>query len=233
MKENRSAARRWIDNLLLWPLRLFGRRRLGRLVLERIGDRAFLVLPDVFNPMIFRSSRVLAEYIARAPDLTYQGRRDARALDLGTGSGIQAVFVAARGFAVTATDVNPEAVRCAQLNALLNRVEDKVRVLEGDLFAPVEGEDFDLVIFNPPFFPGTPRDALDKAWRSLDSIERFAAGLPSVLRPDGVALVIWSSHADPARLTDSLHRSGLTVTTAHTQRAIGETMTILAVRRST
>ena len=60
-------------------------------------------------------------------------------LDLGTGSGIGALFAARAGCLVTAVDINPEAVRCARINALMNRLEERVQVLEGDLFAPVAG----------------------------------------------------------------------------------------------
>src|SRR5205823_1604642 len=104
-----------------------------------------------------------------------------RALDMGTGSGIGAVFAARAGYRVVGVDLNPEAVRCARINALMNRLEDRLEAREGDLFAPVAGERFDLILFNPPFFRGEPRDALDMAWRSVDVLERFAEGLPSAL----------------------------------------------------
>lgn len=228
MSATLSTIRRWLDQLLLWPVRMLGRRTLDRVVLESVGDRTFVVMPEVFNPRLFRSGRVLAQYIAQAPQLT--AAPASTALDLGTGSGVQAIFAATRGFTVTATDINPHAVRCARANVLLNRMEDKVTVLEGDLFAPARGETFDLVIFNPPFFAGTPKNAFDLAWRSVAGIERFAAGLPAALRADGRALIIWSSHADPGRLLDELGRNGLKVSTAHTHRAIGEVMTIFEAR---
>ncbi len=64
-----------------------------------------------------------------------------------------------RGYArrVVAVDINPAAVRCAQINALLNQLEQRIEVRRGDLFAPVAGERFDLVLFNPPFLRGAPR----------------------------------------------------------------------------
>lgn len=230
VNDARSSVRYWLDQFRLWPSRVLGRRRVRRVVLEQIGSRIFVVLPEVFNPAVFRSGRVLADYIASAPNLIARGPNPT-ALDLGTGCGVQAVFAALRGFKVTASDINPHAVRCARANVLLNRVEDSVRVLEGDLFDPVEGEEFDLVIFNPPFFRGAPKDAFDLAWRSIDGVERFAAGLSGALRTDGLALIMWSSHADVARLLDALRGAGLQVSTAHTHRAPAEVMTILEARR--
>ena len=58
---------------------------------------------------------------------------------------------------------------------------------------PQRGDTFDLVLFNPPYYRGVPRDTLDHAWRGQEVFERFAAGLPRVLKPQGRALVIFSS----------------------------------------
>jgi HemK-related putative methylase len=114
-------------------------------------------------------------------------------LDMGTGSGVGAIAAARRGARVIAVDISSEAVRCARINALLNRVDDRVEVRCGDLFEPVQGERFDLVLFNPPFYAGTPRALWEHAWRSDDALDRFARELPSVLNPSGRALVIVSS----------------------------------------
>ena len=83
-------------------------------------------------------------------------------LDLGTGSGVGAVFAAQWAGQVVAVDVNPAAVRCARINVLLHGVEDRVDVLQGDLFEPVAGERFDVILFNPPYFPGQPRTTSSK-----------------------------------------------------------------------
>jgi release factor glutamine methyltransferase len=94
---------------------------------------------------------------------------------------------------VVAVDISPEAVRCARINVLLNRVEDRVEVRCGDLFEPVCGERFDLVLFNPPFYAGTPRELWEFAWRAQSVLDRFARDLPSVLTPSGHALVVVST----------------------------------------
>ncbi|WP_431783911.1 DUF7059 domain-containing protein [Streptomyces chumphonensis] len=80
-----------------------------------------------------------------------------RALDLGTGSGIQALHAARHASHVTATDVNPRALRCAALTMALSG-ERAADFLEGSLYAPVEGtEPFDLIVSNPPFVIAPPR----------------------------------------------------------------------------
>lgn len=74
-----------------------------------------------------------------------------RALDLGTGCGVQALHLAAHSGSVVATDVNERALRIARLNVELNDIRTPVEVRAGSFFEPVVGERFDLIATNPPF----------------------------------------------------------------------------------
>ena len=207
------------------------RRRLGRVTVEEIDGVPLVVLPQVFNPVLFRTGEILARTVASSP-FAAPLDEPARALDLGTGSGAGAVFAARRGYRVTAVDLNPEAVRCARINALANHLEDRIEVREGDLFAPVAGERFDLVLFNPPFFRGAPRDRLDLAWRGTDVLERFAAGLPEALTERGTALLCLSTDGDGEALLADLRRGGFSIETAARKDLGNEVVTVHAVRRA-
>jgi precorrin-6B methylase 2 len=74
----------------------------------------------------------------------------ARALDVGTGNGIQALLCAPHAETVVATDLNERALEFAAFNAALNGVEN-VEFRHGSFFEPVEGERFGLVVSNPPY----------------------------------------------------------------------------------
>lgn len=78
----------------------------------------------------------------------------ARALDLGTGCGVQSLHLARHAERVVATDLNPRALTLARLTADLNRVSLDLR--HGDLYAPVERERFDLIVTNPPYVISPP-----------------------------------------------------------------------------
>jgi HemK-related putative methylase len=206
--------------------RAMARRRVGRLVLEHLHGMTLVVLPDVFNPAVFRTTPLLLDAVAAT------ARPGERVLDVGTGSGAVAIVAAMSGAHAHAVDVNAEAVRCARINAALNRVEGRVDVHHGDLFAPVAGQRFDLVVCNPPFFKGSPLDARDAAWRSEDFVERFAAGLDGVLAPDGRALVVFSDHGDERGLVDAVTGEGFAVEPERRRDYRTEIVTVYRVTRA-
>jgi ribosomal protein L3 glutamine methyltransferase len=76
-----------------------------------------------------------------------------RVLDLCTGSGALAVLAAMRfpNAAVDAVDISTDALAVAARNVAEHGLGDRITLLEGDLFAPVAGERYDLVISNPPY----------------------------------------------------------------------------------
>lgn len=215
-----SLARAWLVVRHRW----LG-RRYGRLVIETIDGVPLLVLADVFNPVLFRGGELLARTIAGHPLFDKPGLMT---LDLGCGSGAVSVFVARRGARAIAADINPSAVRCTLLNALLNGVEMQVETRQGDLFEPVEGERFDLIVFNPPFFRGRPRTALDHAWRGETVFERFADGLGRHLQPGGSAWILLSTDGAGRELLALLAGRGYTLDVVAERRWWNEIMTIYA-----
>ena len=210
--------------VLRWRFRLFQRHRYNRMAVEHIAGRALIVLPEVFNPALFRTGA----FMARCLDDRLIPPH-AHVLDMGTGSGIGAVVAAQWAARVEAVDINPHAVRCARINALLNEVDDRVTIHHGDLFAPVAGRRFEVVLFNPPYFRGAPQDDLDAAWRSDDVVERFAAALPDHLTPDGHALVMLSSDGDTPAFLEAFHRAGFALDAAVTRNLINETLTLYRI----
>ena len=205
---------------------LFQRRRFKRLVLERVEGRPLLILPEVFNPTLFLTS----EFMVRALNerLIPPG---AAVLDMGTGSGIGAIFAAQWAGAVLAVDINEAAVRCARINVLLNRLEDRVTVRQGDLFTPADGQQFDVILFNPPYFCGKPTSALDQAFHATEVAARFAAGLAVHLRPGGWALVLLSSIGDERGFLAHFAARGFGATVAARQRLASEVLTLYQVAR--
>ena len=95
-----------------------------------------------YVPEVARASATLASLTVRKPV--------ERALDVGTGNGIQAVLAARHAGAVVATDVSERALAFAEFNCALNGA-DNVELRLGSFLEPVAGERFGLVVSNPPF----------------------------------------------------------------------------------
>ncbi|HSR53908.1 MAG TPA: methyltransferase [Acidobacteriota bacterium] len=241
---------RWCSLIWLHVKKPFLERRARRTVVETVAGVPFVVMPKVLNPVIFRGGRFLAESLRELPLPTApeEGARGVgvsaggsaeqppeppSALDLGTGSGVGAVFAARRGYRVTAVDLNPEAVRNARINVLLNGLEESIEILHGDLFQAVKGRRFDLILFNPPFFQGSPRDAdFDLAWRSQDLPQRLAVQAADHLRPGGCLLLLLSTDGDQRLWLDPLQEAGFLAHPASRRHLGSEIMTIFCLQPS-
>jgi methylase of polypeptide subunit release factors len=108
------------------------------------------------------------------------------ALDLGTGSGVQALHLSTHAQAVTATDVSERSLRFAATTAALNG--QRWELLRGDLFEPIAGRRFDLVVSNPPFVvgPGTMTHTYRDSGRVGDRMgAELAAAAPDLLTEGG------------------------------------------------
>jgi len=116
------------------------------------------------------------------------------ALDIGTGSGIQAIWAARHCERVVAVDVNPRALNLAAFNARLNGIAN-IEFREGSLFEPVNGERFDLVLCNAPYVisPDTRYEFRDGGAASDGFSERLVREAPQHLEDGGFAhlLIEW------------------------------------------
>jgi methylase of polypeptide subunit release factors len=141
--------------------------------------------------------------------------RVGRALDVGTGSGVQALYLAGHAAEVTGTDLSRRALAFARFNGALNAAADgpfggrHLELRHGSLLEPVAGERFDLVVSNPPFVitprrsgpatPEPPRYTYRDGGLVGDAVvARLVRGLEDVLAPGGVAQLLgnWEHRAD-------------------------------------
>ena len=101
------------------------------------------------------------------------------------------------------------------------------------MFAPVKGELFDLVLVNPPYFRGEPKNMPQAAYlggRHLEWIRRFGKGLPSVLMPEGMALMVMGDAAETAAILDILRDEDITVRRVGLREYLAETISIFGLR---
>lgn len=118
-----------------------------------------------------------------------------RILDLCTGSGCLAIL-AARAFPqarVDAVDLSAPALAVAKKNLLRHRLDKRVRLIRSDLFDSLRGEEYDLIVSNPPY-------VTTASMRSLPPEYRYEPGLALAGGKDGLELVSRIIAAAPAHL---------------------------------
>jgi release factor glutamine methyltransferase len=208
---------------------LIKRRLAGESVSYLVGETEFWGLPfhveaSVLVPRPDTETVIEVARIAR-PDRA----SPCRILDLCTGSGVIAVSLAREYPAaqLVATELSPAAAALARRNAARNAVADRVEVREGDLFAPVAGERFDLIAANPPYIASSviptlsaevrrePVIALDGGRDGLAFYDRICGAARDHLAPGG-ALVVEHGYDQADAVRARFVAAGLTgVTLVH------------------
>ncbi|MFJ9717399.1 HemK2/MTQ2 family protein methyltransferase [Streptomyces sp. NPDC101213] len=176
-----------------------------------------LVLPGVYAPQ--EDTDLLAGALSEEPLSP-----GSDVLDVGTGSGALALEAARLGTRVTAVDVSRRAVYAARWNA--RRAGLPVRVLRGNLFEPVRGRTFDLVLANPPYVPAPtggraprgPARAWDAGGDGRLLLDRICREAPALLRPGGVLLMVHSALSDPDRTVRHLRAADLKASVTRRRR---------------
>jgi len=137
-----------------------------------------------------------------------------RVLDMGTGSGVNAILAAATAREVLAVDLNPYALEAARDNAVRNGVADRVTVRESDVFSAVDGQ-FDLIVFDPPFRWFTPRNHLEMGSTDANytAMTTFFQQARAHLTTGGRMLIFFGTSGDIAYLHSLMDRAGFVRTT--------------------
>ena len=148
-------------------------------------------------------------------------------LDIGTGSGIQAIFAARTARRVVATDLGPDAVKSAQYNVRYYSLENKVEIRQGDLFAPVRNDEkFDVIINNIDY---PEDDANSPLW---EVHRRFFAQVRNYLKTNGRILYQSGSIKNMPLVEQMALDNGLSVVEAHVrqQPAFNKTLVFYVIR---
>nr|WP_236657261.1 peptide chain release factor N(5)-glutamine methyltransferase [Acidisarcina polymorpha] len=157
--------------------RLVARRKRSEPIQYILGEREFyglrfVVTPDVLIP------RPETELLVEAALEHIPDEKPASLADVGTGSGAIAVALAHyRPMAkIAALDVSPSALELARRNAAAHAVGDRIRLLQSDLLEAVAGEQFDVIVSNPPYIADGDRDSLEAQVRDHEPAIALFAG---------------------------------------------------------
>ncbi len=162
-----------------------------------VANMDITVLPKVYPGGI--DSELTAEAIGNTSNKSV--------LDLCTGTGIVALKAAQRGASrIMAVDLNPEAVKNAELNAKKFGY-DQVEVREGSLFEPVGREKFDVIAINPPYTGKKPSDKTEICFWDEDNktTREFFAEYKFHLNSGGKAFLAWADFSSIELIEELAH----------------------------
>ncbi len=115
-------------------------------------------------------------------------------LDMGTGSGIQAIAAAKKAKSVIAVDIGKDALKEAKQNA--KKEGTKILFIQSDLFSKIKKKKFDVIIFNPPYLPqdkGINDIQIYGGRKGYETIAKFLEGANDFLKENGIILLLFSS----------------------------------------
>lgn len=165
----------WLPIYRRWALWYIRRERS-----YSIGGLKLSIPPGVFHPGIYFSSPIFISFLQ---NIDFQGKK---VLDLGTGSGLLALFAAKKGGVVTALDLHPLALETALQNAADNGLT--LTALQSDLFDGLPPQPFDFILINPPYYPRQPQNIGEHAFfagENLEYFEKLFGQLPDFLNAPG------------------------------------------------
>ena len=156
---------------------LLERRFKGEPIQYILGETEFYRLPFRVTPEVLIPRPETEHVVEKVLELA-QGITTPRIVDVGTGSGAIAVALAHElpEATITATDVSDAALSVARENAQRNGAAERIRFVEGDLLEPVAGEQFDIVVSNPPYVPESERESLAVEVRDYEPAQALFAG---------------------------------------------------------
>ena len=196
---------------------LVARRAALEPVAYLVGQREFYGLVFEVTPAVLVPRPETELLVERALDQARSLPPDAQIADIGAGSGAIAVALAVHlpQARISAVDLSPEALAVAGRNAARHGVAGRVRLLQGDLLAPLDAP-VDLLVSNPPYTVlaeidegvrrHEPHLALDGGLDGLGLYRRLLAAAPPLLRPGGVVLLeIGATQAEAVSALARMH----------------------------
>ncbi|WP_462316507.1 HemK2/MTQ2 family protein methyltransferase [Methanobrevibacter sp.] len=155
-------------------------------------------------------------------------------LEIGTGSGIVAMYASRLTDNITVTDINFDACELARKNFEANNIEN-IEILFGNLFEPVENRKFDVILFNTPYLPteegevidDTINYAFDGGLNGRKVIDVFLNEVGNHLNDGGIVQMIQSSLSGNEETLDKFDELGFIAEIKATEHFFFEDITLI------
>ncbi len=203
-------------------------RYLSKTRLYRYGRFRLQIAAGVFHPGFFFSTQLLLQYISKLP------LQQKQLLELGCGSGLISMVAAQKEAHVTASDINPAAVKYLQMNCLNNDVQ--MQVVLSDLFNDIPEQKFDIIAINPPYYKKDPVSAADHAWycgRNGAYFEKLFAGLGKYMHTETQVLMVLFDGCDMEMISSYASENNFTLHCVLSKQNLLERNFICQIKQNT
>ncbi|MGZ7069748.1 MAG: HemK2/MTQ2 family protein methyltransferase [Methanobacterium sp.] len=181
--------------------------------------------PEVYEPA--EDSYLLADNL----DI----KRTDEVLEIGTGTGFIAISASKKAGKVIATDINDYAIKCAIKNVVTNKAYN-IELKKGSMFEPVQGEKFDLILFNAPYLPTSEDEKIDEELNTAfdggpegrDIIDEFIGEVKHHLNKEGRIQLVQSSLADNEKTISKLEELGFDAEITARQKFFFEEIVVIS-----
>jgi release factor glutamine methyltransferase len=183
-------------------------------------------MPEVYEPQ--EDSFLLRKYV--------RDYAKGNVLDVGTGSGIQAIAASAKADNVIAVDINENALQFAQTQANAEKIKN-IEFRKSDLFSKVK-EKFDLIIFNPPYLPHDNKEPEEirlfttGGKEGCELLIRFLEDANEHLTTEGVILTVFSSLSNKQKIDFAIAENCLAYKEIDAMRFSFETIYVYVIQKS-
>ncbi len=155
-------------------------------------------------------------------------------LEIGTGTGIVAMYASKITDKITVTDINFDAVELAEHNFKKNGIEN-IEILFGNLFEPLKNRKFDVILFNTPYLPTENVDviddnlnyAFDGGLNGRKVIDKFLDEVKNHLNEKGIVQIIQSSLSGNEETLKKLDELGFISEIAASEHYFFEDITLI------
>lgn len=201
-------------------------RYLEKARMFRYKDILLRVAPEVFHPGFFFTTRFLLQAVGKQP------LKGTEFLELGCGSGLIAIYAAKQGAGVTATDINPVAIRFLDENMKRNHVH--LTLIESNLFEEIPVQQFDIIAINPPFYKKMPLSIKDHAWYCGEHGEYFSSLFKSLnmyIHSKTQVLMVLFEGCDMNMITGFAEKNGFNLACIETKKNLLEKNFIFRIEK--
>jgi release factor glutamine methyltransferase len=158
--------------------------------------------------------------------------KEKKVLELGCGCGIISILAAKKGAQVTASDINSTALKALEKNAAKNTV--LIDVVLSDLFENLNGQSFDFIIINPPYYPRNPVSIAENAWfcgENFEYFEKLFSQLPTFITVQNKIYMILSEDCDLQKIKAIALKNEITFELLLEKKVVAEKNYIYQLRK--